>query len=133
MTYSVIYSLDKIFHTTSTKVRTTAAATSSCITASIRLVEQTKGARNLFAGLSLSIANLKEICYNCGTNFRVIFTLSSRQARWRLSYLYLLKIIKIHMKVRSSIKGICSTCKSVKRRGVLRVICKNPKHKQRQG
>ncbi|MEK6655745.1 MAG: 50S ribosomal protein L36, partial [Thermodesulfobacteriota bacterium] len=24
-------------------------------------------------------------------------------------------------------------CKIVKRRGVLRVICENPKHKQRQG
>lgn len=37
------------------------------------------------------------------------------------------------MKVRSSIKKICVACKPLKRRGVLRVICKNPKHKQRQG
>jgi large subunit ribosomal protein L36 len=38
------------------------------------------------------------------------------------------------MKVRSSVKVICNKCKVVKRKGVLRVICKtNPKHKQRQG
>ncbi|RJR27464.1 50S ribosomal protein L36 [candidate division WWE3 bacterium] len=38
------------------------------------------------------------------------------------------------MKVRSSIKPICRECKIIKRKGVLRVICKrNPKHKQRQG
>ncbi|HNY50440.1 MAG TPA: 50S ribosomal protein L36 [Smithella sp.] len=37
------------------------------------------------------------------------------------------------MKVRSSVKKICEKCKIVKRRGILRVICENPKHKQRQG
>ena len=37
------------------------------------------------------------------------------------------------MKVRSSVRKICSKCKIVRRRGVLRVICENPKHKQRQG
>ncbi|MCL5733650.1 MAG: 50S ribosomal protein L36 [Patescibacteria group bacterium] len=37
------------------------------------------------------------------------------------------------MKVRSSIKKICKSCKIVKRRGYLYVVCKNPKHKQRQG
>ena len=38
------------------------------------------------------------------------------------------------MKVRASVKKICKDCKLVKRRGVLRVVCKlNPKHKQRQG
>ena len=38
------------------------------------------------------------------------------------------------MKVRSSVKPICEHCKVVRRRGVIRVICKrNPKHKQRQG
>ncbi|MCC6357595.1 MAG: 50S ribosomal protein L36 [Phycisphaerales bacterium] len=38
------------------------------------------------------------------------------------------------MKVRSSVKRICENCKIVKRRGVVRVICKaNPRHKQRQG
>lgn len=38
------------------------------------------------------------------------------------------------MKVRASIKRICEACKIVKRKGVLRVICKkNPRHKQRQG
>ncbi|MEK7286201.1 MAG: 50S ribosomal protein L36 [Nitrospirota bacterium] len=37
------------------------------------------------------------------------------------------------MKVRSSVKGICAKCKMIRRKGVLRVICKNPRHKQRQG
>lgn len=37
------------------------------------------------------------------------------------------------MKVRSSVKRICENCKVVKRKGVVRVICSNPRHKQRQG
>ena len=38
------------------------------------------------------------------------------------------------MKVRSSVKPICEHCKVVRRKGVVRIICKrNPKHKQRQG
>ena len=40
--------------------------------------------------------------------------------------------IKI-MKVRSSIKRICNKCQIIRRNGILRVICENPKHKQRQG
>jgi large subunit ribosomal protein L36 len=37
------------------------------------------------------------------------------------------------MKVAASVKKRCANCKVVKRRGVLYVICKDPKHKQRQG
>ena len=38
------------------------------------------------------------------------------------------------MKVRTSVKKICEHCKIVRRKRVLRVICKkNPKHKQKQG
>lgn len=38
------------------------------------------------------------------------------------------------MKVRSSVKRVCEHCKVIRRRGVLRVICKaNPRHKQKQG
>ncbi|NSW53524.1 MAG: 50S ribosomal protein L36 [Anaerolineae bacterium] len=37
------------------------------------------------------------------------------------------------MKVSPSIRKRCAKCKIVKRRGVLRVICENKKHKQRQG
>lgn len=38
------------------------------------------------------------------------------------------------MKVRASVKKICKDCKVIKRKGVLRVICKkSPKHKQKQG
>ena len=39
----------------------------------------------------------------------------------------------IHMKVRASVKKICDKCKVIHRRGVVRVICENAKHKQRQG
>ncbi|MDP2934219.1 MAG: 50S ribosomal protein L36 [bacterium] len=37
------------------------------------------------------------------------------------------------MKVRTSVKKICSKCKIVRRKGRIYVICSNPKHKQRQG
>lgn len=37
------------------------------------------------------------------------------------------------MKVKPSIKRICEKCKIIRRKGVLRVICQNPRHKQRQG
>jgi large subunit ribosomal protein L36 len=38
------------------------------------------------------------------------------------------------MKVRASVKKICRNCKLVRRKGVLRVVCKTePRHKQRQG
>jgi large subunit ribosomal protein L36 len=38
-----------------------------------------------------------------------------------------------HMKVRASVKKICDKCKVIHRKGVVRVICVNSKHKQRQG
>ncbi|MFA6136118.1 MAG: 50S ribosomal protein L36 [Candidatus Paceibacterota bacterium] len=37
------------------------------------------------------------------------------------------------MKVRASVKKMCNSCKTVRRKGNIYVICKNPKHKQRQG
>jgi len=37
------------------------------------------------------------------------------------------------MKVRPSVKKICDKCKIIRRKGVVRVICVNPRHKQRQG
>ncbi|VFQ73609.1 unnamed protein product [Cuscuta campestris] len=38
------------------------------------------------------------------------------------------------MKVRSSVKKMCSFCRTIRRNGVIYVICSaNPKHKQRQG
>jgi large subunit ribosomal protein L36 len=37
------------------------------------------------------------------------------------------------MKVKASVKKICDHCKLVRRKGVIRVICRNPRHKQRQG
>ena len=37
------------------------------------------------------------------------------------------------MKVRTSEKRICERCKIVRRKGVVRVICTDLRHKQRQG
>ena len=37
------------------------------------------------------------------------------------------------MKVRASVKKICEGCRVIRRQGQIIVICKNPKHKQRQG
>jgi len=37
------------------------------------------------------------------------------------------------MKVRPSVKVRCEHCKIVRRESVVRIICKNPRHKQRQG
>ncbi|MEK7081530.1 MAG: 50S ribosomal protein L36 [Patescibacteria group bacterium] len=37
------------------------------------------------------------------------------------------------MKVRASIKKICSKCKMLKRSGHIYVVCQTPKHKQKQG
>ncbi|HNP89199.1 MAG TPA: 50S ribosomal protein L36 [Candidatus Woesebacteria bacterium] len=37
------------------------------------------------------------------------------------------------MKVQSSVKKRCRNCKIVCRKGRIYIICKNPKHKQRQG
>lgn len=37
------------------------------------------------------------------------------------------------MKVHPSVKKRCEKCKIVRRRGVVYVICSNPRHKQRQG
>ena len=39
----------------------------------------------------------------------------------------------IEMKVRASVKKMCENCKVIHRKGVVRVICTNPRHKQRQG
>ncbi len=37
------------------------------------------------------------------------------------------------MKVKPSVKRRCAKCKIIRRRGVVRVICENPRHKQCQG
>jgi large subunit ribosomal protein L36 len=37
------------------------------------------------------------------------------------------------MKVKASVKKICRNCKIIRRKGVVRVICINPRHKQKQG
>jgi large subunit ribosomal protein L36 len=37
------------------------------------------------------------------------------------------------MKVRTSVKSICDKCKVIKRNGIVRIVCENSKHKQKQG
>ncbi len=37
------------------------------------------------------------------------------------------------MKTRASVKKVCEKCKIIRRNGCVYVICKNPKHKQKQG
>jgi len=37
------------------------------------------------------------------------------------------------MRVRASVKALSRNCKVVRRRGVVRIICTDPRHKQRQG
>ncbi|TSA22439.1 MAG: 50S ribosomal protein L36 [Betaproteobacteria bacterium] len=37
------------------------------------------------------------------------------------------------MRVQASVKKVCRKCKIVRRKGVVRVICTEARHKQRQG
>ncbi|HKK16155.1 MAG TPA: 50S ribosomal protein L36 [Gammaproteobacteria bacterium] len=37
------------------------------------------------------------------------------------------------MKVRASVKKMCRHCRIIRRKGAVRVICSDPRHKQRQG
>ncbi|MCY4531362.1 MAG: 50S ribosomal protein L36 [Gammaproteobacteria bacterium] len=37
------------------------------------------------------------------------------------------------MKVRASVKKMCRNCRVIRRKGTVRVICTEPRHKQRQG
>lgn len=37
------------------------------------------------------------------------------------------------MKVKASVKPICAKCQIVRRKGKVRVVCQNKKHKQKQG
>nr|YP_009111609.1 ribosomal protein L36 [Erodium gruinum]AEX10219.1 ribosomal protein L36 [California macrophylla]AHH80620.1 ribosomal protein L36 [Erodium gruinum]WVK97338.1 ribosomal protein L36 [Erodium stephanianum] len=37
------------------------------------------------------------------------------------------------MKIGASVRKICEKCRLIRRKGRIRVICSNPRHKQRQG
>ena len=41
--------------------------------------------------------------------------------------------VENEMKVLASVKKVCRNCKIIRRNGVVRVICTDPRHKQRQG
>jgi translation initiation factor IF-1 len=51
--------------------------------------------------------------------------------RGRITYRFKEEVT--NMKVRPSVKVRCEHCKIVRRQGAVRIICKNPRHKQRQG
>jgi large subunit ribosomal protein L36 len=51
---------------------------------------------------------------------------------WGLS-LTPLKEEKFAVKVKPSVKKICSKCRIIRRHGRVMVICSDPRHKQRQG
>jgi large subunit ribosomal protein L36 len=40
---------------------------------------------------------------------------------------------KLAVKVKPSVKKICSKCRIIRRHGRVMVICSDPRHKQRQG
>ena len=48
---------------------------------------------------------------------------------FKTSIIYIIKF----MKVRPSVKKMCSQCRVIKRKGRIMVICEQKKHKQRQG
>ena len=54
-------------------------------------------------------------------------------ARFRAAGIAACSRSKDSMKVRASVKPVCEKCKLIHRHGVVRIICVNPKHKQRQG
>jgi len=39
----------------------------------------------------------------------------------------------VSMKVSASVSKRCDRCRIIRRKGIVRVICTNPRHKQRQG
>jgi large subunit ribosomal protein L36 len=41
--------------------------------------------------------------------------------------------IETTMKVSASVSKRCEKCRIIRRKGIVRVICTNPRHKQRQG
>jgi large subunit ribosomal protein L36 len=41
--------------------------------------------------------------------------------------------LPISMKVRASVKRLCESCRVIRRKGIVRIVCSNPRHKQRQG
>jgi large subunit ribosomal protein L36 len=64
---------------------------------------------------------------------RVYSVLAPDAAGSRTLFEWLYAAEEYPMKVRTSVKKMCDKCKIVRREGVVRVLCSNPKHKQRQG
>ena len=53
--------------------------------------------------------------------------------RERASYFVPSEHVEIQMKVMASVKKMCRKCMVIRRKRVVRVICTDPRHKQRQG
>ena len=56
-----------------------------------------------------------------------------RRLRWRAVKARWERGEESEMKVLASVKKMCRNCKIIRRNGVVRVICTDPRHKQRQG
>jgi large subunit ribosomal protein L36 len=56
-----------------------------------------------------------------------------RHGGWRISSAGSKETGVFEMKVSPSVRRICPKCKIIRRKGKVRVICENPKHKQVQG
>lgn len=75
------------------------------------------------------------VCDAAGITARRLSDDVERQNRkgWKVQAVSTAWMVETAMKVRPSVKKICDKCKVVRRKGVVRVICENPRHKQRQG
>ena len=69
--------------------------------------------------------------YNSLSRSLVDFVSPAILCVYRLSRAYL--HCRWIMKVRASVRRMCEKCKLIKRKGVVRIICEDPRHKQRQG
>lgn len=59
--------------------------------------------------------------------------MSIRQGEERILFALSSETGVFEMKVSPSVRRICPKCKIIRRKGKVRVICENPKHKQVQG
>jgi large subunit ribosomal protein L36 len=62
----------------------------------------------------------------------MIYSCAIRQDGYEIKFGEFKEDIQV-MKVGASVKKICRNCKIIKRKNTVRVICKEKRHKQRQG
>ena len=82
--------------------------------------------------------NYKGICKILDSSSLAILSTSrgfmtDREARYRKLGGEFVCFVSLFMKVRSSVKKLCNSCRVIRRRNKILVICSIVKHKQRQG